>query len=84
MGTGYGTPPLGPIYHQMFGPMGPGLPMPPGYLCGGPTQPDARGISQYPAKCWRPYYTSFEMTECSVGYQVPLIYLLGALEADRR
>jgi endoglucanase len=84
MVTGYGTPPLGPIYHSMFGPMGPGLPMPPGYLCGGPSHGDAPQLSDYEAKCWRPAYTTFELTECSLGYQAPLTYLVHALLAGER
>ena len=79
MVTGYGDPPLGPIYHSMFGPRGPGLPMPPGYLCGGPTPADAPGLSHFPAKCFRPAPTCWELTECSIGYQAPLVYLVGAL-----
>jgi endoglucanase len=79
--TGYGTPPLGDIYHSMYGELGPGLPMPPGYLCGGPSHSDAPHLSANPAKCWRPAHTSFELTECSIGYQAPLVYLTGALAA---
>jgi hypothetical protein len=84
MVTGYGTPPLGPIYHSMFGPMGPGLPMPAGYLCGGPSHSDAPQLSDYEAKCWRPAYTCFELTECSLGYQAPLTYLVHALRAGEQ
>ncbi|KPK59299.1 MAG: hypothetical protein AMK73_08725, partial [Planctomycetes bacterium SM23_32] len=79
MVTGYGTPPLGDIYHSMYGELGPGLPMPPGYLCGGPSRSDASHLSPNPAKCWRPAHTCFELTECSLGYQAPLVYLVGAL-----
>jgi len=79
MVTGCGDPPLGPIFHSMYGPLGPGLPMPPGYLCGGPSRPDAPHLSRYPARCWRPYYTCWELTEPSVVYQGSFTYLVGAL-----
>ena len=84
MVTGYGEPPLGPIYHSMFGPLGPGLPMPPGYLPGGVTAANCPGLSVYPAKCWRPDHTCWELTEPSLGYQGPFTYLVGALTAMSR
>jgi len=85
MVTGHGKPPLGPIYHSMFGPLGPGLPMPPGYLAGGIDAADCPGDSAFPAKCWRPDYTCWQLTEPSLGYQGPFTYLLGALTAmDRK
>ncbi|MCK4376453.1 MAG: glycoside hydrolase family 9 protein, partial [Candidatus Brocadiae bacterium] len=81
MVTGHGDPPLGPIYHGMFGPPGPGLPMPPGYLPGGPTRPNAAGLSAFLAKAWRPDYTCWELTEPSITYQGSFTYLVGALAA---
>jgi len=81
MVTGYGTPPLGPIYHSMFGPLGPGLAMPPGYLPGGPTHSNCPGISVYPAKAWRADYTSWQLTEPSLTYQGSFTYLVGSLAA---
>jgi hypothetical protein len=84
MVTGYGEPPLGPIYHSMFGPLGPGLPMPPGYLPGGVNTGNCPGLSVYPAKCWRPDHTCWELTEPSLGYQGPFTYLVGALTAMSR
>jgi endoglucanase len=81
MATGHGTPPLGPIYHSMFGPLGPGLPMPPGYLPGGPSVANCPGISNAPAKAWRPDWTNWVLTEPALGYQGPLTYLLGSLTA---
>jgi endoglucanase len=79
MVTGHGTPPLGPIFHAMFGPGEAGLPMPPGYLPGGPTNLECPGISLYPARAWRPDHTCWQLTEPSIGYQGPFTYLLGAL-----
>jgi endoglucanase len=85
MVTGHGEPTLGPIYHSMYGPLGPGLPMPPGYLPGGIDASNCPGDSAYPAKCWRPDYTCWQLTEPSLGYQGPFTYLLGALTAmDRK
>jgi endoglucanase len=81
MVTGHGDPPLGPIYHSMFGPLGPGLPMPPGYLPGGVNSGNCPGISVYTAKCWRPDIACWELTEPSIGYQGPFTYLVGALYA---
>ncbi len=81
MVTGYGEPPLGPIYHAMFGPLGPGLPMPPGYMPGGPTSANCPGISLYPAKAWRPDWTCWELTEPSLTYQGSVTYLVGSLSA---
>ncbi|MFO8007756.1 MAG: glycoside hydrolase family 9 protein, partial [Candidatus Brocadiia bacterium] len=82
MVTGHGRPPLGPIFHAMYGPSGPGLAMPPGYLAGGPTNLECPGISRHPAKCWRPDHACWELTEPSLGYQGNLNYLLGALTAS--
>jgi hypothetical protein len=84
MVTGHGTPVLRPIFHSMFGPLGPGLPMPPGYLAGGVNRFDGSGISAYQAKCWRPDHTCWQITECSIGYQGPLVYLMGALVGDTK
>jgi endoglucanase len=80
MVTGYGTPPLGPIFHHMYGPRGPGLPMPPGYLAGGVSPGDCPGISNAPTKAWRPDWTNWVLTEPSIGYEGPFTYLLGSLD----
>jgi endoglucanase len=80
MVTGYGTPPLGAIFHSMFGPLGPGLPMPPGYLTGGVCADGCPGISNFVAKAWRPDWTNWVLTEPDIGYQAPLLYLIGALD----
>jgi endoglucanase len=79
--SGHGTPPLDAVFHSMYGPIGPGLPLPPGYLAGGVNRFDAPGISAFHAKCWRPDHTCWQITECSIGYQGPFVYLLGALAA---
>ena len=81
--TGYGTPPLGPLFSGMYGPMGPGHPpMPPGYLAGGVDCSGDPGISLYKAKDWRDDWTNFDLSEMDITYQGPMVYLLGALTAD--
>ncbi len=83
MVTGYGQPPLGSIFHTMYGQVGhAGLPMPPGYLAGGVNQFDVAGISAWPAKSWRADPTCWSLTEPSIGYQCWLVYLIGALTAE--
>jgi endoglucanase len=75
--SGYGTR-ASDIYSSVFGGSAVAWqPPPPGIIGGGVNQQQGRGISAWPAKCYRPDGNNWTLTEVAIYYNAPLMFLSG-------